>query len=58
MIKVKIKFGDNHEETVFCSSMEVLSNGTALLFVGGAKDIILPKGYKEVTFTEFEDAGL
>lgn len=58
MIRVKIKFGDNHEESHVCYAMEVLTSGTVLLFVGGAKDIILPKGYKEVSFTEFEDAGL
>lgn len=58
MIQVKIKFGDNHEESHVCYAMKVLKSGTVLLFKGGAKDIILPRGYKEISFTEFEDAGL
>ena len=34
MIRVKIKFGDNHEESFVCSNMEVLTSGTVLLFMG------------------------
>lgn len=59
MLKVKITFEDNHQETYFCSSLEVFRSGRVWLNNGDFKHVdLLSKEYKEITFSEFKDAGL
>ena len=47
MIKLKIKYGNNKKEILFCDCLDVMKSGSIKIYINSSLTL-LPAGYKNV----------